>query len=408
MALDKIHGILYGGSMLFERKMLLKLQEEASTKEIIVMTGMRRVGKTTLFRILFDWIKSDNKVFLDLENPLEQKIFEEKDYNNIWANLKSFGMTNREKAYIFLDEIQASPETVKAVKYLYDHYDVKFFITCSSSFYLKNLFPESLAGRKIILELNELDFEEFLAFKNKKKEFEQDLEKKVKKKNEIEYETIRPLYDEYLNFGGFPQVALEENQERKREHLKDIFKSYFEKDVQKLADFRDVGIFRDLLLLLLNRVGSRLDISKLCSEIGISRQTVYSYVVFLSKTYMIELVPPYTKNPDREISLAKKVYVCDNGFANLFGRNDEGAMLENAVFRNLKKYGKICYYQKRSGVEIDFILPEVPAAIEVKNRAAGFDLKKTNRIADEIGIEKCYVAAKEFSRENGFIPAQDI
>ena len=129
--------------MLYPRKILQPLKKHLETKEIVVLTGMRRVGKTTAFRMIYKEIKSKNKVFLDIENPIEQKIFEEADYNNIWANLKPFGITNKEKAFIFLDEIQSAPEIVKAIKYLYDHYDVKFFLTGSSSFYLKNLFPES-------------------------------------------------------------------------------------------------------------------------------------------------------------------------------------------------------------------------------------------------------------------------
>ncbi len=88
---------------------------------------MRRTGKTTLYRIIFDGIQSKNKAFLDIENPIDQQVFEEKDYNNIWANLQSYGISNRQKAYLFLDEIQARPEIVRAIKYLYDHYDVKFF-----------------------------------------------------------------------------------------------------------------------------------------------------------------------------------------------------------------------------------------------------------------------------------------
>ena len=108
--------------MRFNRKILQRIESQLDYREIIVITGMRRVGKTTLLQIIYDKITSKNKVFLDIENILEQKIFEETDYNNIWANLRAYGITNKEKAYIFLDEIQAMPQIVKAIKYLYDHY----------------------------------------------------------------------------------------------------------------------------------------------------------------------------------------------------------------------------------------------------------------------------------------------
>jgi len=67
---------------------------------------MRRVGKTTLYRQVFEKIESKNKVFLDMENPMERKIFEEMDFNNIWANLKQYGLDSSKKAYLFLDEFR--------------------------------------------------------------------------------------------------------------------------------------------------------------------------------------------------------------------------------------------------------------------------------------------------------------
>jgi len=120
--------------MIFPRRILADLKKQIETNEIVVLTGMRRAGKTTLLRMIFDKIPGGNKVFLDIENPLEQQIFEETDYNNIWANLASYGISAKSKSYIFIDEIQAKPDVVRAVKYLHDHDKVKFFLTGSSSF----------------------------------------------------------------------------------------------------------------------------------------------------------------------------------------------------------------------------------------------------------------------------------
>ena len=236
---------------------------------------MRGVGKTSLYLLLFEKIQNNNKVFIDLENPLEQRIFEEKDYNNILINFKEYGLNPLNKMYIFLDEIQAKPEVLRAIKYLYDHYKIKFFLIASSSFYLKSLFPESLTGRKFIFELFPLVFEEFLIFKDKRKKFGPSLDHKNKNKNHIFYERTRKLYDEYLEFGGLPEVVLAKEREKKILKLKDFFKFYFEKDVKTLADFSKTNSFRDLILLLAQQAGQRIDITKLSSEIGISRITVY-------------------------------------------------------------------------------------------------------------------------------------
>lgn len=394
--------------MNYQRKIFEKIKPEIKTREIIVVTGMRRVGKTTLLHMVSDMVEDENKTFLDMENPLDQSLFDEKDYNNIWANLKERGINKDKKAYLFLDEIQAFPEAVRAIKYLYDHYNVKFFVTGSSSFYLKNLFPESLSGRKIVFEMFPLDFEEYLIFQGEKTEFSDSYAKKAENKNKIRFEKRKKYYDEYIGFGGFPGVVLESNHERKKTLIRDIFKSYFEKDVQFLADFSNVTLFRDTLLLLIQRVGSKIDISKIAKELKISRDTIYSYLAFLEGTYFIYLVNPYSPNVDREISGARKFYLCDTGIANNLGRITEGSVLENAVFNALKYQNEVKYYQRHTGGEIDFILPEKKIAIEVKMTGTDSDKKQLQRIAGDLKMKESYIVSKSFIEDDNFICASDL
>ncbi len=393
--------------MNFKRNLMPALLNQVDKREIVVVTGMRRVGKTTLLTMLYEKIPSTNKVFFDIENIIEQKIFEEVDYNNIWVNFRDYGITDKERAFIFLDEIQAKPDIVKPVKYLYDHYNVKFFLTGSSSFYLKNLFPESLAGRKIIFELYPLDFKEFCLFKKTKKVFFDSFDKKAKDKRYVSAEKYKKLYQEYLKYGGFPQVVLAESNKQKEIYLKDIFASYFEKDLRRMADFKFLNAYRDLMLLLMQRVGSKLDITKLASEIGISRETVYSYLSFLQGTYFVSLISPFSRNVDREVSGTKKVYFCDNGFLTLYGNLSEGNALENAVFNTLKKYGMIRYYQKRSGAEIDFILNK-KIAFEVKKTARESQYLRLKKLADSLGMKEAYIITQRFIQQKNMILAQDL
>ncbi|MFH1980047.1 MAG: ATP-binding protein [Patescibacteria group bacterium] len=393
--------------VIYPRKILNSIKKQINSKEIIVLTGIRRSGKTTLYRMLFNSLKTDNKVFLDMENPIEQKIFEETDYNNILLNLSELGINPKNKMYIFLDEIQAMPSAIKAIKYLYDHYNIKFFLTGSSSFYLKNLFPESLSGRKFVFEIFPLDFEEFLIFKNQVHKFAKTFTQKDKQKNLIAYEKTKKLYEEYMQYGGFPSVVLSATNEQKKLRLNDIFKSYFEKDVKMLADFRQINAFRDLILLLMQRVGSKIEISKLSVEIGVSRETVYSFLSFLEATYFAYFMRPFSKNVDKEVSGSRKVYLCDNGFINNFAKISSGALFENSVFLNLKKYGKLNYYEKRSRGKIDFILNN-KIVFEIKTKGASFDIKKLKKIAGSIGIKQCYLLTKEFDKKDNFIPAVEV
>ncbi len=393
--------------MIFPRKIEKELKKQIETKEIIILTGMRRTGKTVLMQSLFDSIPIGNKVFLDLENPLNRKVFEEINYDNIWKNLERFGISNKTKPYVFLDEIQLMRQIPSAVKYIYDHYDVKFFLTGSSSYYLKNLFSESLAGRKIIFELFPLDFEEYLAFQGRAKEFFADFREKEKKKNEIDFGIYEKYYDDYLEFGGFPGVALEKDIGQKKKLLNDVFTSYFERDVKTLADFKNVNKLRDLIILLTARVGSKIEISKIASELAVSRETVYNYLSFLENTYFIFLLNPFSRSPDREVSGARKVYFCDNGILNILGRVSSGTILENAVYRGLKNYGKINYYQRRTGAEIDFIL-NGKIGFEVKNQGGSYDVKKIAKLNKNIGLKENYVISKNYSKDDGVILAMDI
>lgn len=397
---------------IYPRRLKNLLLSELNKPGIVLITGMRQVGKTTLLNDIFNYVKTENKILLDLENPLYQKIFEEENYDNIIYNLAKIGLNSKYKSYVFIDEIQIIPWIVKPIKYLYDHYNIKFFLTGSSSFYLKNLFPESLAGRKRIYELFPLDFEEFLIFKEKRNNFisfnnENIFRKKLKQKNRIEYQLYIKLYEEYLTYGGFPAVVIEDDIFKKRLILADIFKSYFEKDIRTIADFKEINNLRDTILLLAARVGSKIDISKISSELGISRPSIYSYLNFLEKTYFISLLSPFSQSINGEVRGAKKVYFCDNGLLNYLVNLPEGVLFENAVFNILKKYGDLNYYQKYKGGEIDFILNK-KIGFEVKLKSTLTDIKKVKRLSAKLDLKAFYIITKTFNEYPETIVAVDL
>ncbi|TSC85322.1 MAG: ATPase [Microgenomates group bacterium Gr01-1014_16] len=379
--------------------MLDRVEKEMGTDEAVVLTGMRQVGKTTILKYLYEKIDSANKLVLDMENPLHRKIFEEENYDNVWKNLEPFGIKKDPKTYLFLDEIQNLPGLPKVVKYLYDHYKTKFFLTGSSSYYLKNLFSESMAGRKLVFEIFPLDFKEFLVFKGKVM---------TEGKSRVKYELWKKYYDEYLEFGGFPKVVLESDRRRKLELLEEIFKSYFEIDVKNLADFSDITKVRDLILLLVSRVGAKMDISKLASELGTSRETIYNYLAFLEQTYFIFLVPKFSKSIDRQAAGEKKLYLCDTGLASFLGRLSDGQRLENAVFNCLRSRAeKINYYDKSGGFEIDFVL-DGNTAVEVKKHPSGRDMANLKKRAGALGLTRNYVASYDFVDDERVVLAMDI
>ena len=372
-----------------KRKLFNQLVARIDVPEAIVVTGMRRVGKTTLLKQVYGSINSENKIFLDLENPVNQKYFEEINYEAIKYKFQTLGIDISQKSFIFLDEIQNVSNLPSVVKYLADHYQIKFFLTGSSSFYLKNLFSESLAGRKVIYELFPLDFEEFLLLKESKIIVPEMIGKSI-------YQTLIPLYKEYIEFGGFPGVVMKTSLEEKREALMDIFSAYFNKEVLNIGGFRNNQAVRDLILLLISRVGSKIDVQKLSTELGITRVTLMEYLAFLEGTYFISLISPYSTNKDTEIRLAKKVYLCDSGLVNSIQNIPFGSLFENTVYNQLRIKGGINYYQRKSGVEIDFILKK-QTAYEVKTKATFFDKLKLHRLDKELKLKTDNMVSFEYS-----------
>lgn len=377
--------------MILERKLYSAIHPYLESKEAIVITGMRRTGKTFLLRFIYERIPSSNKIFLDLENPLNARYFEETNYERIKSSLEFLGLDFTQKPYLFLDEIQLVKNLPKVLKYLIDHYSIKCFLTGSASFYLKNLFTESLAGRKYLFELFPLDFEEFLMFKGSGIRIPQDPGQITRPI----FDTLSPLYDEYLFFGGFPEVALKRSLDEKKKTLEDVFSSYFQLEILRLGDYRKNDVIRDLILLLMSRIGSKVDVAKLASELGISRITLKEYLGFLEGTYLIQLVRPFSRNRDLEIRKVPKVYFADSGLIHHLAKVQEGSLFENNVLQNLRIRGEVHYYQRKSGAEIDFILNK-ETGIEVKTKPTPSDLRKLEKLAGQIGLKNFKIISKSW------------
>ncbi|MBM4162331.1 MAG: ATP-binding protein [Ignavibacteria bacterium] len=378
--------------MIKPRKIFKNLKLYYSSPEAVIITGMRRTGKTTVLQHIYNDIKSGNKLFIDLENPLNRKYFEEENYERIKTTLIGLGIDFSQPAYLFLDEIQFVRSLPSVVKYFIDHYETKFFLTGSASFYLKNLFTETLAGRKYLFHLYPLSFQEFLQFKGSSITLPARPENVTKPL----HDTISNLYDEYVLYGGFPGVVLKDTVEEKNRSLDDIFTSFFHLEVTQLGDFKRNNVIRDLMLLLMQRAGTRLDIQKISKELGIARPTIKEYIAFLQGTFFVNTVPPLSKGKDIEIRKAPKIYGCDSGLLNRFAKLDRGPLFENSVLQNLLPAGEVHYYQRKSGVEIDFILSRMHA-YEVKIHPEESDVKRLSTLAHELELETYDVVSKDYT-----------
>jgi len=268
---------------MYKRRIFDDLLEHLPEKQATIVTGMRRVGKSTAIRWLLEQVPHENKLYLDLEKVENRYIFDHRPYSDVQIDLEIAGIDFSRPAVIALDEIQLVRNIPSIVKYFYDTFQVKFLITGSSSFYLRNHFSESLAGRKQIFDMMPLDFIEFLHFKGEDtsvlerfafQSFQQGI-----------YLKYKSLYEEYLRFGAFPEVVLSDKEKTKIAYLKDIINAYIELDIRLLADFEVSNLLYRMIRLLASQIGSPMDISKFSSVLGIDRRKTAAYLELLEQTF---------------------------------------------------------------------------------------------------------------------------
>lgn len=387
-------------SKIYRRKIIAKISQFLNSKEIVVLHGARQVGKTFIMLYLIDEIKkkkTERKVFyFDLEIPRYLELIDS-GFDQFYNYLLSGGYKENEKAYVFIDEIQYLRDPSKFLKLFHDNYSgkIKLIVSGSSSFEIKNKFKNSLVGRTVDFEIWPLDFEEFLLFKNK----EYDLHSKnIPKAME---EELVVLYKEYVSYGGYPQIVLENNIEKKEVYLNQIIDTYIKKDIRDLANIRNIDKFNKLIQILSSQAGNLLNILELANTANISRQTIEEYLFILENTYIIKFISPFHKNLRSELFKTPKIYMIDHGIANLlsfkaFPKIISGNIFETAVFSDLIKNYKssqINFWRTSAGHEIDFIFNSNDSLIPIE--------VKLNINKAKLGSFNIFF--KEYKKEKGYI-----
>jgi predicted AAA+ superfamily ATPase len=164
---------------------------------------------------------------------------------------------------------------------------------------------------------------------------------------------------------------------------------------------------RDLILLLIPRIGSRVEILKLATGLSVSRETVYAYLAFLEQTYFISLLSRHSGSIDRQAAGSKKLFLCDCGIANILGKPSEGQLFEQSIFQNLRSDHKLSFYNKDNGAEIDFIVDE-KLALEVKITTSQQDITTLKLRAKSINLNEGYLITSQYSDKQEVIVATDI
>lgn len=371
---------------IYPRKLTKEILKYLNSKEAIVIYGARQVGKTSLLMHLMDSFIKDNVFYFDLELQNLLQICNEGP-ESVYNYLLQRGADKTKKTFLIIDEIQYLENPTNFIKIMHDHYpNVKLLVSGSSTFEIKKKFKQSLAGRIISFELYPLSFEEFLAFKEKQYNLLSVNSKAIN-------EELIPLAEEFIRFGGYPQIVLEPAEEKKKVYLSQIINTYVKKDIRDIGKIRGISAFNKLLEALASQSGKLLNASELSSTLGINRATVLEYLDLLENTFVIKRLRPFHKNLRSELSKNPKVFMMDTGMMYLlwlkeFPKVILGNSFETFVFLELMKANQqVNFWRTTNNQEIDFILNNKEIyAIEAKYNFENADKRSLKNFSE---IYKC-------------------
>ncbi len=355
---------------LVSREIFPQIKKHLRDKEITVITGARQTGKTTLLLQLKDYLIKDKKnspgkiKFFNLDLITDLTLFREQA--DFIKYLKDELRINR-NLYVFIDEVRRLENPGVFLKGIYDlMLPVKFVVTGSSSLEVKAKISESLAGRKRIFSLYPFSFCEFLSFKNNA------LYRLISKPKEISFYHRREIFDylyDFIIYGSYPRVALEDNKEEKMRFLEEIYSSYIERDIIGFMKVKNQFAYTKLVTLLAGQIGQLINLHEISSTIRLNHRTLDSYLYLLENTYVLARLRPYFTNLRKELTKMPKVYFIDTGLRNFALKNfaafednrDKGSLLENFCFSSLMKMwkGSIYFWRTKEKTEVDFLAKDM-------------------------------------------------
>ncbi|HOW29922.1 MAG TPA: ATP-binding protein [archaeon] len=319
-------------------KYLNILTKNLNNKDIIFLTGLRRIGKSTILKQLIYLLINEQKInpkeicYLSLDNysfkeyTITELVRQFRKINNLKIN---------DKIYLFLDEITYKDSFKEELKNLYDLEHTKIFATASSANKLVDK-KALLTGRARTIEVNPLDFQEFLIFKN------------YKPKNSEKY-LLENYFKKYMELGGIPEYVITEDPT----YVTNLTENILYKDIIAANNIKNSENVKDLFRLLCERVGKPLSNNKLANIIGINKNTVKKYIGFFKETYLFYVIEKDAKTLNQRIADNKKIYCADVGIKNVStGFKDLGAIYENLVFLKIKTEQPRFIYE--NSIEIDF------------------------------------------------------
>jgi len=381
-------------TQIFDRPILQNLVEKLVLKEIQVLLGIRRSGKSSLFRLLINHLMLTEKpksiLFINCEDPFFAEIWDDasKLYNIVELAEKITGNTIN---YLFLDEIQVIKNWEKYIKSVYEAQRFKkIFVTGSNSNLLEGDYINMLSGRYLSDIVYPLSFPELL------------IQHQLFDKLDLlsENPSVLRILDNVLTNGSFPEVIKIKNDELKRQLLLNYYETIVLKDCLLNNKVRDNQLFRNLAHYILSNVASVFSYNSLAKALNSNENTMKQYVQILEDSYIINEIQHFSFSLKANLKIKKKIYCIDNGLINAISlsfSSNFGKLLENLVYVELLKTKKFEIFFYNETEECDFIIKHQKQLIAIQ---VVYELNAQNETREFAGLKS---AMKKFKITNGFI-----
>ncbi|NUN11009.1 MAG: ATP-binding protein [Ignavibacteriaceae bacterium] len=335
----------YKPALIRREKYLQKLNASLKQRDIIILTGLRRIGKTSIMKqFISDLCNTENPKTIFYAS-LDSILLEKFSVHYLVREFRKIHHLKRDqKIFLFFDEAAYREDINRELKNLYDSENVKLFVSSSSSSILRDK-SALLTGRTKRIEILPLDFSEYLNFKNLKIQ-------------ESEQYLTEQYFEDYMRMGGIPEFILTSD----TAYLENLIESIIYKDIAFYRGVSDTTTLKEFFRVLMERAGKQLSLNKVSNIMGISTQTAKRYFDYFRETYLIYTMERYGKLNER-IRAPKKIYAADTGIRNyITGFRDKGSLFENLFYLLIKD--KSPSYIYKDGTELDFYYDDIICEIK--------------------------------------------
>jgi len=355
-------------------------------ERIVILFGLRRVGKTTIMRQLvarlLGSMNPDRILFAGIDHP-------ELERTPLYELLREFrrinGLKSSQEVVLFLDEVHSRTGFEKELKAIYDLEEkVKLIASGSSGLVVKQK-SSHLVGRYRSIKVNPLTFGEFLLFKGEGPD-------------PSEAQLMEKFADNYILDGGIPEYVLSSDQD----YVSELVSNIIYRDISAVYGVKDPKLLKDLYFLLMQRVGKKISYSKLARLIGVGDDAVKRYVGYFEEAFLLHIVEKEGTPNERKYG-PKKCYSPDNGICSIIsGASDSGPLAENSVYLKLRDRFEPRYFE-RGGIEVDFLCGKMAYEVKYKSRVSDEEVGGLKSLKRKGLKDKWLITRSEKSKGGGIV-----